>query len=99
MKKKKSITCKKTLINDKNITQVYNIISSLTDYSNETLNNDIIDMENHIKNNLDNLAKVPIYFSIERLTKIKRNMKNLLIIIFKQINYLIITINMTLVKI
>ena len=65
MKKKKSITCKKTLINDKNITQVYNIISSLTDYSNETLNNDIIDMENHIKNNfLDNLAKVPIYFSI-----------------------------------
>ena len=72
--KEKSLShAKKTLTNDKNITQVYNIISSLTDYSNETLNNDIIDMENHIKNNfLDNLAKVPIYFSIGKAYEDKK---------------------------
>ena len=72
-KEKSLLHAKKTLINDKNITQVYNIISSLTDYSNETLNNDIIDMENHIKNNfLDNLAKVPIYFSIGKAYEDKK---------------------------
>ena len=64
-KEKSLINAKKTLMYDENITQVYNIISSLTDYSDKNLDNDVVEMENRNKDNsLDNLAKVPIYFSI-----------------------------------
>ena len=50
-KEKSLINAKKTLMYDENITQVYNIISSLTDYSDKNLDSDVVEMENRNKGN------------------------------------------------